>query len=321
MKLKTILLKTIFIMGVTILLGRMDTESVIAALVIGMEDSETEITPIPTETPIPEETITPTPEPIKNGLVKENGYYRYYKDGVLQKNVWKKLNNRKYYFMSNGNAATYSKKIGGEYYIFNTKGQLLTPSRDKILQVGTYKFYVTTKGRPVTGWKIYNNNLYYMHKSGRCAANTMIDGVTLTKDCWAKNDTNAQLKRKVIDTIAKITTSKMSKNQKLRACFNYTTSSTFHYGGWKYPDFSKKYWQRTCALDMLNTKVGNCFGYGCAFAALAEGLGYEPYIIDGDLRSRHSWVRIDGKYYDRYGNYFGVEKYPRKYTVRKITKF
>ena len=58
-----------------------------------------------------------------------------------------------------------------------------------------------------------------------------------------------------------------------------------------------------------------------AAAALAEELGYKPYIIDGNLRSRHCWVKINGEFYDRYTNVFGVKKYPREYTVLQTVRF
>ncbi len=53
----------------------------------------------------------------KKGLVRENGHYRYYKGGERLREKWKRVNGKKYYFKKNGNAATGSYKVKGQYYI------------------------------------------------------------------------------------------------------------------------------------------------------------------------------------------------------------
>lgn len=78
-----------------------------------------------------------------------------------------------------------------------------------------------------------NKKLYYVSASGKCAANKTVDGVKFTKKGWAKNDISTKLKIKTMETVDRITNSRMSKSQKLRACFNYTMSCRFW--GAKYP--------------------------------------------------------------------------------------
>ena len=63
----------------------------------------------PTVTPNPDITtpiITPEVTPIvKKGLLKEGNSYRYYINGKMVTNTWKKVKNHYYWFKSNGKAA------------------------------------------------------------------------------------------------------------------------------------------------------------------------------------------------------------------------
>ncbi|MDO4340419.1 MAG: hypothetical protein Q4C91_20410 [Eubacteriales bacterium] len=252
--------------------------------------------PTPTAVPIPSAAPLPTPEPaqpIKNGLVKEGSYYRFYKKGTLIKSTWKTIDGRRYYFKSNGNAATAANKIDGKYYVFSLKGQLLAPSKNRIVTVGGQKYYVTTKGTPIPGWHTIGGKLYYVYKNGKCATSVTKDGITFTKNGYAKNDVESKLKIKLMSVISQVTTSKMSKKQKLISCWYW--SNDFRFNVWKFPDFTKKDWTRRAALDMINTRTGNCYCQASTFAALAKELGYKPYLVD---TGTHCWVEIDGIYYD-----------------------
>ncbi|HCT92052.1 MAG TPA: hypothetical protein DF613_11845 [Lachnospiraceae bacterium] len=263
-------------------------------------------------------------EQIQAGLVEENGSYRYYQDGQALKNQWKRLeeNKRKYYFGEDGAAVVGSHKIGDKYYVFNARGQLLEPSKTKFVTANNRTYYVNSKGNPVSGWQIVKGELYYITKKGLKKTDVVYDGITLGKTGAARVNTASRLKMKVMEVVSEITTPEMSRKEKLRACFDYTISSEFRYDRrTKWPNVKKKGWQKKCALDMLETHRGVCFGYACAFAALADELGYTPYLIDANLHSRHCFVRIDKKYYDKLTNSFGAKKYPRKHKILGITKF
>ena len=83
----------------------------------------------------------------------------------------------------------------------------------------------------------------------------------------------------------------------------------------KYPNLSKKGWQRATALNMLSTKSGNCYSFACGFAALTKEIGDRPVVICGrvsgrrdhasDGMTRHSWVQIGGRNYDPEGQFAG----------------
>lgn len=260
---------------------------------------------------------------IQEGFVKEGNNYRYYQNGILLKNTWRRIEGKKYYFKSSGNAATYSYKVNGKYYVFNQNGQLMTPKKKAIVKVGSRKYYVTSKGRPIPGWHVLKSKLYYVYKSGRCATNTKKEDVTFSKNGYAKNNSVSKARIKAMQTIDRITNSKMSRREKLRACFNHVMLDC-QYVGTKFPKnykHMKSGWYYTMAYDTLKTKRCNCYGYASTFAVLAKVLGYKPYIIEGNVASgaEHCFVIINGGYYDNIGKRFGTPSRP-PYTVRKRWK-
>lgn len=254
----------------------------------------------------------------KKGLIVENRHYRYYKNGQAVKNKWIKLKGYKYYFLKNGNAAIGSVKIQGKYYIFNTKGQLLTPKTDSVVKVASKYYYVTHNGTTAPGWKILSGKLYYVYKNGQCAAGEKKDGITFTKKAYAQKDTESTLKIKVMTIIDQITTSKMTQKQKLDACWNWCNN--FHFAVWKFPDFTHKNWTREIALDMINTRSGNCYGLSSTFAAFAKELGYSPLLVD---TGTHCWNEINGITYDGMfpNKHYSANTHPRRGIVKKKIKY
>ncbi len=252
----------------------------------------------------------------KRGLVEIKGsYYYYQKNGKKLKSKWKKIDGRSYYFGKNGKAKTYSVKIKGKLYVFNRKGQLQTGKKSRIVTIGIRKYYVDKKGCAITGWCVVGGKLYYADpKTGLIYQNRTYGGIKLSKTGEAENTTTARLKIKTMSILSSITNSKMSKSQKLRACWNYVVSGRFSYGS-RYPNLNQSGWQRETALHMFNNHWGNCYSFACAFAALAKEVGYSPYIVCGrvsgsrdgaaDGLTRHAWVQINGAYYDPEAQYAG----------------
>lgn len=108
----------------------------------------------------------------------------------------------------------------------------------------------------------------------------------------------------------------MTRVQKLRACYNYLAySGRFYYYAPADPNLSAKYWYITCANNMFGQSRGNCYGFSCAFAALAKEIGYQPYMMcarvpgtrdqAADGYTRHCWVMINGEHYDPEGSFAG----------------
>lgn len=129
--------------------------------------------------------------------------------------------------------------------------------------------------------------------------------------------TDGQLRRKAREVVAKITTSDMTKRQKLVACFNYVRNGTWNRT--LFPDRTRKNWKYKCAMDELTTRQHNCYGFSHSFAALAREVGCTPYIIEIPLY--HCFVQIDGKYWDNLGWLMGADSPSKPYTADQKTLF
>ena len=46
---------------------------------------------------------------------------------------------------------------------------------------------------------------------------------------------------------------------------------------------------------MLYRNRADCFGFGCAFAYLANAVGYRAYAVSS---GGHGWAEVDGRVYD-----------------------
>ena len=176
----------------------------------------------PTVTPEPDITITPEATPIvKKGLLKEGNSYRYYINGKMVTNTWKKVKNHYYWFKSNGKAAANGYyKVKGVYYVFDEKARRLFPAKKSVVKVKNINYFVDTKGRAVKGWNEYKNKMYYSYSNGKCAVNTKIDGIKFNKN-GAADLTQARAMLEAKKFIAAHTTKNMNNYRKLRACFNY----------------------------------------------------------------------------------------------------
>lgn len=253
----------------------------------------------------------------KRGLVELNGSYYYYgKDGKKLKNTWKKIGDSCYYFGKNGKAQTYSAKIDGEICVFDREGRLEQGDADRIVKIGNRRYYVSPSGRAHTGWLIVEGKLYYAGtKTGLIYQTRTYDGIRFSGTGAAEDTTAAQLKIKVMGIVSSITSSKMSDGQKLRACWNYVVNRGRFFYGSRYPNLNSAGWQKETALHMLTYHWGNCYSFACAFAALANEVGYHPYVVCGrvsgsrdgaaDGMTRHAWVKINGCYYDPEAQFAG----------------
>lgn len=220
-------------------------------------------------------------------------------------------------------------KLNGKVYVFDEQGRILKNKKNKMVTVLGNKYYIINKkGNPATGYFVYRNNLYYADATGRCVTNCAREKgkYYFTASGAAKKNTNALLKIQVMQTLSKITTSKMTRSQKLKACWDYTTDrAKMRYGGGD-PNLKKKGWYNETALKMLKTRIGNCFSFACAFAALARELGYKNIKIM--VGYDHCWVTINGKHYDPQTQWsgwipgvYGLNKHPVSPHVLKTYNF
>ena len=247
-------------------------------------------------------------------LVKDKYYYYYDKNGERIKNKWKTINGYRYYFGSNGRALTTAAKVNGTLYVFRENGRLSMSTGDHFVKVADKWYFVNRRGVPYTGWRVIDGALYYAGSDGVLAADKTTDGISFDSTGRAKDGTSSQLKMLTMQIVSSITNSRMSQSQKLRACWNYVVGGRFYYAGY-YPNLGQSGWQRQEALRMLRSRGGNCYGFACAFAALANEVGYTPYVIAGrvsgsrdgaaDGLTRHAWVQINGGNYDPEAQYAG----------------
>lgn len=276
----------------------------------------------------------------REGLYKaSNGRLCFYENGKKVTNTWKEINGQKYYFLANGWATGHSVYLNGKVYVFKLNGQLCQPAKKRIFKSDGYTYYINPDGTANTGWLIINNKLYLAYsKSGRFAVNVTKNGIKFGKNGAAVSNTASKLKIRTMQIVSQITNSKMSKSQKLKACWNYMVGGgRFRYYS-IYPNIYTKGWQQSTALNMLTSYRGNCYSFACGFAALAAEVGYTPYVIAGrvpgsrdgaaDGLTRHCWVQISGLSYDPEGTWagwagyiYGSGYYPIYHTVTKVINF
>lgn len=220
-------------------------------------------------------------------------YYYFQKNGKMfrpAKETFRTIAKKKYYFYTDGHAATGRVKIGKSYYYFDSKGIL--QKNVNAVKVGKYYYNVNEKGITV---KISN-------KKAQCE----IAAQKFIKKHSRSSQTNAQ---------------------KFRSCFYYLLGYMRYSPGYfrtssDYKIIDKKEGAYELALSTFNSPNlrGNCHRFACCVAAIAKELGYKkPTVIatTGD----HSFVIINGKYYDNmYGGLFGAGSRP-SYRVYKKTVF
>ena len=254
----------------------------------------------------------------KEGWKKENGLWFYYENGVRVKNQWRtlkvKLSNgktvtRKFYFRRNGAACTGVQKLNGKYYTFTARGMLNASSSNKIYKVGNNYYCPDKNGVCQTGWIISNGKLYYANKLGRLVHDKTVGGETgiQFKGIEAVRSTASVSKLLCLQVIEQVTDSSMSRSEKLYACWRYVVDNCDYVLRYN-PDLTDPLWMKRKAMEMLQTRGGDCISYTCAFAGLAASLGYSPKVIHGrvpgnvdgaaDGETTHYWVLINGRQYD-----------------------
>ena len=119
----------------------------------------------------------------KNGWVKENRNWYYYKSNAKQTG-WQKINNKWYYLNANGIMQTYWYLENGKYYFLGANGSVRTGwqkiwgkyyyfDSDGVMQTGWQKikgvwYYLggPSDGAMKTGWQKINGKWYYLNQNG-----------------------------------------------------------------------------------------------------------------------------------------------------------
>lgn len=170
----------------------------------------------------------------------------------------------------------------------------------------------TVIGDEVQGY--FYVNAEGMRDNGYC------NGLTIDGDDWnviegiatkVENEWDECLHSALVD-IGNCTDSSMSRDEKLRAGFDYIKSDTHYLEGVLHdPPYNELDWPVVCSNDLFKEGMGDCFSYGAAFAFYGKACGFDRCYACNS--GGHGWSEIDGKAYDpewdmhhQEYNHFGV---------------
>ncbi|MBR1481975.1 MAG: hypothetical protein IJ598_03285 [Ruminococcus sp.] len=119
--------------------------------------------------------------------------------------------------------------------------------------------------------------------------NVINGAATAVADDWDKTLFYA------LQAIAKCTNSSMTKEEKLKAAFDYIKTNYLE-GVRHNPPYREADWPVVCANDLYVYGKGDCYSYGAAFAFMGKAIGCtEVYACNS---GGHGWAEIEGKFYD-----------------------
>lgn len=167
---------------------------------------------------------------------------------------------------------------------------------------GTARYYVNGELQKDGVYGDETGGYYYADAEGvidmnRCEAVSsggsewnVINGKAMKVSTDSDQTLNSALK-----VAAKCTDSSMTKEQKLRACFDYLKTN-FLEGVRHDPPYTEMDWPVVYADDIFVYGKGDCFSYGAAFAYLAKAIGYDDVYACNT--GGHGWAEVEGKFYD-----------------------
>ena len=116
-----------------------------------------------------------------------------------------------------------------------------------------------------------------------------------------------------------VTTSGMSKTQKLKVCYRWMKCNGL--GAWRTLSEGGDAWCAINANDLFERRSGNCISYACAMAYIAKVIGYRNvYVCSRASRkdNLHTWTEINGRVYD---SYFGKRRGMNRYYGIKYSQY
>lgn len=280
----------------------------------------------------------------KEGWYQVNGKYYYLKKNgtqVKKPEGWYKLGNKMLYIRKGGKAASSIKQgyryINDRWYYLMPNGKIIQIKNAGWKTVNGKSYYIRQDGKYYTGWAIFNGKTYYFSEKGKFVSGWFKKGAYWyyqSKDKGIyKNDVvydssakryyyvnekgrrvDTELTRYLVEIWVSRSTPQMTREQKLRAFFDYfgegwDTNHRFEYNSAMYvyddyygdgkigtPGFTERF-----ALQMLKSGKGNCYRWAICFGYMARMLGYDAYLAVGTLGPtvKHGWtqIKIDGTTY------------------------
>ena len=216
------------------------------------------------------------------------------------------------------NGDTVSDYFGSDVYYYNGKlasgkitvnGNQLNFENGRVRmgyqKIGGKTYYYGSNGL------IQKNGIVGSASDGYCYAdkNGVIDfgycnGVTDGGSDWnviegrakrVSSDSDRTLFR-ALKLVNQITDSSMSREQKLKACFNHLKKGGYTEKNPRIPHYTGMDWPIIYANDIFVNKTGNCISFAAAFCYMAKGIGYTE--VYGCHSGGHGWAEVNGLVYD-----------------------
>ncbi len=260
---------------------------------------------------------------MRTGLTTVSKKTYYFDSKGIMKTGWIEFKKDKRYFSKKtGVMLKGKKKIAGKYYYFNSSGIM---KKGWITIDGSKYYFSKKKSYMLTGWNKIGGEYYYFSSNGKMAKNTIVGNYYVLSN--GKRAESAAVSY-AVKAVKNATNSKMTQEQKLKACYNWIIKNFYYERDYQDPAKLKKNWTKSYAEYAFKNKKGNCYKYASAMGYCAEILGYDARvaygkIASGNSRTNHGWteIKINGTYYifdtvqaDYYkGNYYKrtYKNYPR----------
>ena len=223
--------------------------------------------------------------------------------------------NKKSIAMSGGTVDQAVKRAGYNTEKYNVEPDLNTKVTDGMTITLTEKIqdgFVTEKGKTyyyING-EMQKNAVIGSEEEGfyYAGADGVIDygycdGINYNGSDWnvingkaslAESNSDLML-NKALKAVAKCTKSSMTKQEKLKAAFDYI--KTAYLEGVRHdPPYKELDWPIIYAEDIFVYGKGDCFSYGAAFAFMGKAIGCENCYACNS--GGHGWAEIEGLVYD-----------------------
>lgn len=201
------------------------------------------------------------------------------------------------------------------YQYYDETGKLVKPGKNskyKIFTVGTKSYAVNSKGYQVYGWRKIDGKYYYFNyrygKKGYMLKDTTVNAITLKPKGTAKfNGKRYKRKARILahfsEWMDEITEDipLASRKEKLKASYDYLRRLRYkNVGKLRRNDPNRDLW---CCEYVYSTHTFDCHTAAATFAYFALTLGYtdvkwHTMIWNPRIGNQHSFVQINGKYYD-----------------------
>lgn len=118
---------------------------------------------------------------MKNGWIKENGNWYFYKDNVKMKKAWAKDSKGLWYWLGEDGAMVKSKTIEWKNNKYYLKEDGAMASNEWVKSSKGWRFF-QKDGKMKTGWLRWKNNLYYLKSDGYMVTGSRNVPCTFDKD-------------------------------------------------------------------------------------------------------------------------------------------